>query len=126
MSDIFELKIRTRPPRDKYKLNLEMSKTNQVKFRTKSLWTFFPKIWNSLLHLTKLAENLINFKRIIKKWNGEQYKWNAYQKVGKHMHYFVKTIIYRLQFLLNHNHFYYVELSILISNLICKFIRFFW
>ena len=74
MSDIFELKIRTRPPRDKYKLNLEMSKTNQVKFRTKSLWTFFPKIWNSLLHLTKLAENLINFKRIIEKWNGEQYK----------------------------------------------------
>ena len=37
MSDIFELKIRTRPPRDKYKPNLAMSKINQVKFRTKSL-----------------------------------------------------------------------------------------
>ena len=69
MSAIFQLRLTNRPPRDKYKLNLKIPKTNQVKFGTKSLRAFGPKIWISTALYTS-AENLVTFKRIIKKWNG--------------------------------------------------------
>ena len=43
---------------------------NQVSYGTKSLGNFGPKIWNSLLHHVKSAENLEVFKKIINSWNG--------------------------------------------------------
>lgn len=48
MIGIFHLRFKNRPPRGKYKLNLEIIKTNQVKFRTNNLPVFDPKIKNSL------------------------------------------------------------------------------
>ena len=69
MSDIFQLWLANRPPRDKYTLNLEIPKSDQVEFGTKSLQAFVPKVWNSLLRHIKSAENLLTFKGTIKKWN---------------------------------------------------------
>ena len=66
MSDIFHLRLTDRPPRDKYKLNLEIPKNNQVKYGTRGLRVFGPKIRNSLPHHIKSAENLVTFKRIMK------------------------------------------------------------
>ena len=65
--DIFSLRLRNRPPRVKYKMNLGILKTNQVKSGRKSLRTFGPKIWNSLLHHIESAGNPTTFKKIIKK-----------------------------------------------------------
>ena len=42
---------------------------NQVTYGTKSLRSFGPKIWNSLQHNVKSAENLETFKKIIDNWN---------------------------------------------------------
>ena len=67
ISDIFQLRLTKRPPRDQCKLTSEIPKTNQLKFRTKNIRVFGPKIWNSLPHQLKSTENLITFKRIIKR-----------------------------------------------------------
>ena len=48
IKDIFQLRMTTRPTREKYKLNLEIPKSNQVRFGTKSLRYLSPKVWNSL------------------------------------------------------------------------------
>ena len=56
--------------RNKYKLNLNIPVVNQVNYGTKSLRSFGPKIWNSLPHHVKSAENLETFKKIINNWNG--------------------------------------------------------
>ena len=61
MSDIFQLRLTNRPPRYQYKQNLQIPKTNKVKFRTKGLRAFGYKIQNSLPHHTKSAENRITF-----------------------------------------------------------------
>ena len=45
---IFKLRITNRPTLEKYKLNLEIPKSNQVRFGTKSLRYLNPKDWNSL------------------------------------------------------------------------------
>ena len=39
-----------RPSRNNYRLTSEIPKTNQVKFGTKNMRVFGPKIWNSLPH----------------------------------------------------------------------------
>ena len=71
-----------RPTREKYKLNLQIPKSNQVIFCTKSLRYSGSKVWNSLPCHTKSSENLIIFKILIKNWNGTvcsckiSKKWN--------------------------------------------------
>ena len=70
MKNIFEMKTNNRIVREKYKLNLNIPRTNQVTFGTNSLKSYGPKIWNALPFSIKTAENLKAFKTLIKKWNG--------------------------------------------------------
>ena len=70
MNEIFKKsRPKNRPVRNQYKLNLEIPRVNQVRFGRNSLRYLAPKIWNSLPHDIKSAENLKSFKELIKKWN---------------------------------------------------------
>ena len=73
MKTIFEVKTSNRIVGEKYKLNLNIPRTNQVTFGTNSLKSYGPKIWNALPFSIKTAENLKAFKTLIKKWNGALY-----------------------------------------------------
>ena len=67
---IFKLRMTNRPTREKYKLNLEIPKSTQVRFGTKSLRYIGPKVWNSLPYHIKSSENLTIFKTDKKlEWN---------------------------------------------------------
>ena len=68
MQELFKLRETNRNVRNKYKLNLNIPVVNQVNY--KSLRSFEPKIWISLPHHVKSAENLETFKKIINNWNG--------------------------------------------------------
>ena len=70
IKDIFKLRMTNRPTREKYKLNLEIPKSNQVRFGTKSLRYLGPKVWNSLRYHRKASKNLTILKTLIKNWNG--------------------------------------------------------
>ena len=70
MNEIFKVKQTQRPVREKYKLNLEIPKWNQVTFGAKSLKIYGPKMWNNLPYHIKSSENLETFKTMIKNWNG--------------------------------------------------------
>ena len=48
MNDIFKFRNTDRLTREKYKLNLEVSKLNQATFGTRSLSSYGQKIWNVL------------------------------------------------------------------------------
>ena len=66
MNNIFKLKINNREVRDKYKLNLDIPKWNQITFGYKSLKVLGPKIWNNLPYHVKSSENLDTFKNLLK------------------------------------------------------------
>ena len=70
MNSIFKVKENKRVVREQYKLNLETPEWNQVTFGAKSLKVYGSKIWNSLLSHVKTSENLIQFKSLMKNWNG--------------------------------------------------------
>ena len=70
MNDIFKLRNTDRLTREKYKLNLEILKPNQVTFGTRSLRSYGPKIQNALPDHIKTSDNLNSFKSIIKCWDG--------------------------------------------------------
>ena len=70
IKDIFKLKITNRQTWEKYKLNLEIPWSNQVRFGTKSLTCLGPKVRNSLPYHIKGLENLTIFKTFIKNCNG--------------------------------------------------------
>ena len=78
MQGLFELRETNRNVRNKYKLNLNIPVVNQVTYGTNSLRSFGPKIWNSLPHHVKSAENLETFKKIINNWNGVSWNCVAY------------------------------------------------
>ena len=63
-----------RSTREKYKLNLEIPKSNQVRFGTKSLRYLGLKVWTSLPYHIKSFESLAIFKTLIKNWNGTIWK----------------------------------------------------
>ena len=46
-------------------INLNVPVVHQVTYGTKSLKSFGPKIWNSLPHHVKSAENLEAFKKLL-------------------------------------------------------------
>ena len=48
MKNIFEMKTNNRIVREKYNLNLNIPRTNQVTFGTNSLKSCGPKTWNAL------------------------------------------------------------------------------
>ena len=70
IKDIFKLRMTNRPTPEKYKLNLEIPKSTQVRFGTKILRYLDPKVWNSLPYHIKSSENLTIFKTLRKNWNG--------------------------------------------------------
>ena len=65
MQELFKLRETNRNVRNKYKLNLNIPVVNQVNYGTTSLRIFGPKIWNSLLHHVKSAENLETFEKLL-------------------------------------------------------------
>ena len=60
MSEIFHLRLTNYPPCDKYEMNLKILKNNQVKFGTKSLRAFGPKIksWKLKVGVCLFLNNL--------------------------------------------------------------------
>ena len=70
IKQIFEKKDENRVTRDRYKLNLNIPRRNQVTFDTKSLKFYGPKIWNALPVNIKNAENLNASNNLIEMWNG--------------------------------------------------------
>ena len=72
MNDIFKLRNTDKLTREKYKLNLEISKPNQITFGTRSLRSYVPKICNALPYHIKISGNLNSFKAIIKCWVGNR------------------------------------------------------
>ena len=53
MNDIFKLRNTDILTREKYELNLEISKPNQATFGTRSLRSYDQKIWSALLYHIK-------------------------------------------------------------------------
>ena len=72
IKDIFKRNITNRPVRAQQQENLKAPQPNQTTFGTKSLTSLGYKIWNSLPGHIKCSENLANFKKVIKHWNGEK------------------------------------------------------
>ena len=70
MKEMFEKRDENRVIRDRYRLNVKISRRNQITFGTKSLKFYGPKIWNALPVNIKIAGNLNAFKDLIKRWNG--------------------------------------------------------
>ena len=70
MKKNFETKKNNRVIWGRYKLNLNISRTNKVTFGTSSLKSYGPKIWNALPFNIETAENLKVCKTLIKKWKG--------------------------------------------------------
>ena len=62
MKEIFEKRDENRVTRDKYKVNLNIPKRNQVTFGAKSLKFHAPKIWNALQLILKLQKTLMLLK----------------------------------------------------------------
>ena len=74
MKKIFKIKKNDRVVRDRYKLNVNIPRTNQVTFRTNSFKSYSPKIWNALPFNIKTAENISAFKTLIEKWSSASCK----------------------------------------------------
>ena len=74
MKKILEMKKNNRVLRDRYKLYLNILRTNQVTFGTNILKSYGPTIGIAQPFNIKTAENLSAFKILIKKWNGASYK----------------------------------------------------
>ena len=70
MIEIFEKRDGNRVTCDRYKLNLNIPRRNQVTFDTKGLKITDEKFETALPVNIKTAENLNAFKDLIKKWNG--------------------------------------------------------
>ena len=60
--NLFKVRKTNRALREQYKLNLEISKSDQVSFGTKSLGIQDPRVWNALPFQIKSKENLQSFK----------------------------------------------------------------
>ena len=80
MNNIFKLKINGREVRDKYELNLDISKWNQKTFGYKSLKVLGHKIWNNLSYHVKSSEDLDTFKNLLKNWDGISCTCNSCKK----------------------------------------------
>ena len=80
LKEIFYFKESNRPVREKYKLNLQIPKINQVRFGTKSLRGLVSKIWNTLPYHIKNIRKYWIFKKAIRNWNGVECKFLVCQK----------------------------------------------
>ena len=79
LNNIFKVKENKGLVREQCKLNLETPEWNQVTFGVKSLKVYEPKVRNSLPFHIKTSENLIQFKSLIKNWNGNSCSCNLYK-----------------------------------------------
>ena len=70
MKKVFEMKKNNRVVCDRYKLDLNIPRTNEDKFGTNSLKSYGPKIWNALSFNIKTAQIFSASKTLIKQWNG--------------------------------------------------------
>ena len=68
MQNIFETRASNRPSRRPN--DLQHYRPNQTTFGSNSLRSLGPQIWNRLPDDIKSAENLVQFKRLIKSWDG--------------------------------------------------------
>ena len=59
MQKLFKLRKANRNVREKYRLNIDISVVSQVIYVTKSVRSCGPKLYNSLPHQIKSAENLL-------------------------------------------------------------------
>ena len=75
MKNFFEIRSLHYSSRNPY--NLKLIRPNQVTFGSNSLQSTGPQIWNDLPNELKSAENLKNFKVLIKQWNGPECKCSA-------------------------------------------------
>lgn len=71
MKNLFELRETSRLVREAYKIFLDIPRTNQVTYGTKSLRTYGPKFWKSLPVQIKSFENLQVFRKKIKNSKNE-------------------------------------------------------
>ena len=62
MEKFFKVRKTNTALREQYKLNLEIPKSNQDSFGTKSLRAPGPRVWNALSFHIKSKENLLAFK----------------------------------------------------------------
>ena len=69
MNEIFRLGVTNTMVLSQYRLNLDISKANQVRSGNKSIRSFGLKICNSLPPHIKSCENLETFERVIKNWD---------------------------------------------------------
>ena len=83
INDIFKLRMTNRPTQEKYKLNPEIPKSNQLKSGTKSLRYLGLKVCNSLQYHIKSSENLA-ILRLIKKLERNSLHMQDMQKVKLH------------------------------------------
>ena len=75
LKEFFESSVSNkRSVKQNCKMNLVTPKTNQVRYGTKSLRRFAPKIWNSLPVSIKSFEKLESFKKLIQVWDGTSCK----------------------------------------------------
>ena len=81
LNNSFHLRETERPIRSKYKLNLVIPKTRQVKFDSECLRCLGPTIWNNLPHHIKSSKNLQNFKEAMKFWNSENCECSLCQSI---------------------------------------------
>ena len=66
MKKNFEIKKNNRVVWERHKLNLNIPRSNQVMLNTNSLKSYGPKIWKAQPFNIKTAENLSDFKTLIK------------------------------------------------------------
>ena len=71
LKEIFELAVKQRPVRQQHIYNLKTISVRTTTFGTKSLTVLRPTVWNKLPAHLKTAKNLVDFKKLIKEWDGE-------------------------------------------------------
>ena len=71
MKNLFKVHKTNRAQKERYKLNLEIPRSNQVCFSTKSLHTQVPRVWNALPFHIKSKQNLQAFKYEISFGSGQ-------------------------------------------------------
>ena len=76
MKNMFNIRQTNRAQRQQYKLNIEIPRSNQVSFSTKSLCIQGTKIWKSSPLYIKSRVSVQAFKDVIKFWDGSEYSCN--------------------------------------------------
>ena len=79
MKDIFKHKTNLSGRSQRNTYDLSHHRPNQVTFGSNSLKALGPKIWNNLPTEMKSAENISNFKRLMKNWDGIRCNCNVCQ-----------------------------------------------